>query len=205
MKKYAFTVMLVLLGLVLGVGTSLAVFWSASARFVANAASARAAEVAAKLPEKPWDFWTIEMESLANDLRDERLRIKQREEQLVKREARLNAEQQELEKTRKQIEELRAAIDERLIEVTEGEAANLKKLALTYGALSPKSAVAIFREMDDTTLVKLFSLMKPDTVGPIFEEMGKQSATDANIAKRAALLSERLRMIKNANKSATGP
>ena len=205
MKKYAFSALLVMLGLVLGVGTSLAIFWSASSRFVVNAAAARTAEVATKLPEKPWDFWTIERESLANDLRDERVRVKQREEQLTQREARLNAEQQELEKTRKQIEELRAAIDERLIEVTEGEAANLKKLALTYGALSPKSAVAIFREMDDTTLVKLFSLMKPDIVGPIFEEMGKQSAGDANIAKRAALLSERLRMIKNAKKPATEP
>jgi len=200
MKKYAFTALLVLLGLVLGVGVSLAVFWSASARFVANATAAHAAEAAAKLPEKPWDFWTIEMENLANDLRDERVRIKQHEEQLGQREARLTAEQQELEKTRKQIEELRAAIDERLIEVTEGESANLKKLAQTYSTLTPKSAVAIFREMDDTTLVKLFSLMKPDSVGPILEEMGKESATDATLAKRAALLSERLRLIKTAQK-----
>jgi flagellar motility protein MotE (MotC chaperone) len=205
MKKHAFTALLVLLGLGLGVGTSLAVFWSASSRFVASAATARAADVTAKLPAKPWDFWTIEMENLANDLRDERTRVKQHEDQLAQREARLTAEQQELEKTRKQIEELRAAIDERLIEVTEGEAANLKKLALTYGALTPKSAVAIFREMDDTTLVKLFSLMRPETVGPILEEMGKQSASDANIAKRAALLTERLRMIKNAKKPATEP
>jgi flagellar motility protein MotE (MotC chaperone) len=200
MKKYAFTALLVLLGLGLGVGTSLAIFWSASTRFVASATAVRAAEVAAKLPEKPWDFWTIEMENLANDLRDERVRIKQHEEQLIQREARLNAEQQELEKTRKQIEELRAAIDERLIEVTEGESTNLKKLALTYSTLTAKSAVAIFREMDDTTLVKLFSLMKPDSVGPIFEEMGKESATDAALAKRAALLSERLRLIKTAQK-----
>jgi len=203
MKKYAFTALLVLLGLVLGVGTSLAIFWSASTRFVARATAARAAEAAAKLPEKPWDFWTIEMENLANDLRDERVRIKQHEEQLTQREARLNAEQQELEKTRKQIEELRAAIDERLIEVTEGESTNLKKLASTYSTLSAKSAVAIFREMDDTTLVKLFSLMKPDSVGPILEEMGKESATDAALAKRAALLSERLRLIKNAQKPAS--
>ncbi len=200
MKKYAFTALLVLLGLVLGVGVSLAVFWSASTRFVANATAVRAAEVAAKLPEKPWDFWTIEMENLANDLRDERVRIKQHEEQLGQREARLTAEQQELEKTRKQVEELRAAIDERLIEVTEGESTNLKKLAQTYSTLTPKSAVAIFREMDDTTLVKLFSLMKPDSVGPILEEMGKESATDAALAKRAALLSERLRLIKTAQK-----
>ena len=205
MKKHAFTALLVLLGLGLGVGTSLAVFWSTSSRFVANAAAARAADLAAKMPAKPWDFWTIEMENLANDLRDERTRVKQHEDQLAQREARLTAEQQELEKTRKQIEELRAAIDERLIEVTEGEAANLKKLALTYGALTPKSAVAIFREMDDTTLVKLFSLMRPETVGPILEEMGKLSAIDANIAKRAALLTERLRMIKNAKKPATEP
>ena len=202
MKKYAFSALLVMLGLVLGVGTSLAIFWSASSRFVANAAAAHADAEIANLPPKPWDFWTVEIESLANDLRDERGRIKLRDDQLAQREARLNAEQQELEKTRKQIGEMRVAIDQRLIEVTDGEAANLKKLALTYGTLTPKSAVAIFREMDDTTLVKLFSLMKPDTVGPIFEEMGKQSASDA---KRAALLSERLRMIKNANKSATGP
>jgi flagellar motility protein MotE (MotC chaperone) len=205
MKKYASTALLVLLGLGLGVGTSLAIFWSASSRFVARAALAHAADQAAKTPEKPWDFWTIEMENLANDLRDERVRVKQRDDQLAQREARLNAEQQELEKTRKQIEVLRAAIDERLIEVTEGEVANLRRLALTYGALTPKSAVAIFREMDDTTLVKLFSLMRPETVGPILEEMGKQSASDANIAKRAALLTERLRMIKNAKKPATEP
>jgi flagellar motility protein MotE (MotC chaperone) len=202
MKKYAFSALLVMLGLVLGVGTSLAIFWSASSRFVVNAVAAHADAEVAKLPPKPWDFWTVEIESLANDLRDERGRIKLRDDQLAQREARLNAEQQELEKTRKQIEEMRVAIDQRLIEVTDGEAANLKKLAQTYGTLTPKSAVAIFREMDDTTLVKLFSLMKPDIVGPIFEEMGKQTASDA---KRAALLSERLRMIKNANKSATGP
>jgi flagellar motility protein MotE (MotC chaperone) len=198
MKKYAFPALLVLLGLGLGVGTSLAIFWSASSRFVANAAAAHADAEVAKLPPKPWDFWTIEMENLANDLRDERVRVKQRDDQLSQREARLNAEQQELEKTRKQIEALRAAIDERLIEVTEGEAANLRKLALTYGALTPKSAVAIFREMDDTTLVKLFSLMKPETIGPILNEMG----SDATMAKRAALLSERLRLIKTAPKPA---
>ena len=198
MKKYASTALLVLLGLGLGVGTSLAIFWSASSRFVARAALAHTTDQAAKTPEKPWDFWTIEMENLANDLRDERVHVKQRDDQLAQREARLNAEQQELEKTRKQTEALRAAIDERLIEVTEGEVANLRKLALTYGALTPKSAVAIFREMDDTTLVKLFSLMKPETIGPILNEMG----SDATMAKRAALLSERLRLIKTAPKPA---
>ena len=205
MKKYGFTALLVLLGLVLGVGVSLGVFWSASTRFVANAVAVHAAQEAAKKPEKPWDFWTIEMENLANDLRDERIRVKQHEELLSQREARLTAGQQEMEKTRKQIEELRATIDERLIEVTEGEAANVKKLAQTYATLSPRAAVAIFREMDDTTLVKLFSVMKPESVGPILEEMGKQSASDPTVARRAALLSERLRMIRNAKNTATPP
>ena len=62
--------------------------------------------------------------------------------------------------------------------------------------LTPKAAVTIFREMDDTMVVKLLALMKPDVVGAIFEEISKQSASDPALAKRAAQLSERLRLIK---------
>ncbi len=108
----------------------------------------------------------------------------------------MQLEVQELEKTRRQIESMRTAIDQRLAEVTAGEAANLKKLAQTYSVLTPKAAVTIFREMDDTMVVKLLALMKPDVVGAIFEEISKQSASDPALAKRAAQLSERLRLIK---------
>ncbi len=52
--------------------------------------------------------------------------------------------------------------------------------------------------MDDTTAVKILSLMKPDVVGPIFEEMSKTAGTEGPLARRAAVLSEKLRLVKSA-------
>lgn len=198
MNKLANPIVVILLGLIFGVGTTMGVLMQASSKLLEGAAEAakarRPAEVAE--PEKHWDFWTTEIENLANDLKEERALLKQRSEQLDQREARMQLELQELEKTRQQIEAMRTAIDQRLAEVTAGEATNLKKLAQTYSVLTPKAAVTIFREMDDTMVVKLLALMKPEVVGAIFEEISKQSAADPALAKRAAQLSERLRLIK---------
>ena len=198
MNKLANPIVVILLGLIFGVGTTMGVLMQASSKLLEGASEAakarRPAEVAE--PEKHWDFWTTEIENLANDLKEERALLKQRSEQLDQREARMQLELQELEKTRQQIEAMRTAIDQRLAEVTAGEATNLKKLAQTYSVLTPKAAVTIFREMDDTMVVKLLALMKPDVVGAIFEEISKQSASDPALAKRAAQLSERLRLIK---------
>ena len=52
------------------------------------------------------------------------------------------------------------------------------------------------KEMEDTTVVKILALMKADIVGPIFEEMSKAATGDAALTKRAAQLSEKLRMMK---------
>jgi len=193
MNKLANPIVVILLGLIFGVGTTMGVLMQASSKLLEGAAEAAKARRPA---EKHWDFWTTEIENLANDLKEERALLKQRSEQLDQREARMQLEVQELEKTRRQIESMRTAIDQRLAEVTAGEAANLKKLAQTYSVLTPKAAVTIFREMDDTMVVKLLALMKPDVVGAIFEEISKQSASDPALAKRAAQLSERLRLIK---------
>ena len=40
--------------------------------------------------------------------------------------------------------------------------------------------------------------MKTDTVGPLFEEMSRQAAADPAAAKRAAVLTEKLRLYKAA-------
>ena len=198
MNKLANPIVVILLGLIFGVGTTMGVLMQASSKLLEGAAEAAKARrpVQTTEPEKHWDFWTTEIENLANDLKEERALLKQRSEQLDQREARMQLELQELEKTRQQIEAMRTAIDQRLSEVTAGEATNLKKLAQTYSVLTPKAAVTIFREMDDTMVVKLLALMKPDVVGAIFEEISKQSASDPALAKRAAQLSERLRLIK---------
>ena len=97
---------------------------------------------------------------------------------------------------------MRAEINRKVIEITADEMKNLKTLAQTYSSLSPKGAVAILREMDDTTAVKILSLMKSDVVGPIFEEMARTQGPDGPLARRAAILSEKPRLMK-ASKTAS--
>ena len=150
----------------------------------------------------PWDMWTPDLEKLAGDLKKERDSLKDREQALAQREARLDAEQSELARTRKDIDAQRAEIDKLLVQVGGDEMKNLKSLAQTYASLTPKAAVAIFGEMEDVTVVKILSLMKADVVGPIFEEMSKDKSEKKNQAQRAALLSERLRLMKAAKPAA---
>jgi hypothetical protein len=45
--------------------------------------------------------------------------------------------------------------------------------------------------------------MKSDVVAPIFEEMSRAAGADTTLAKRAALLSDRLRLMKSAKTAAT--
>ncbi len=150
-----------------------------------------------ELKEKGWDFWTIEIDNLSNELKEERARLKKQAEQVDQRAARVSAEEKELAKLRADVEALRKDIGEKIVEIKTDEAKNLRTLSQTYTTLTPKGAVAILREMDDATAVKILSLMKTDIVGPIFEEMGKTLAPDGTpLARRAALLSEKIRLMK---------
>ena len=196
MKLLSNPIVLVVLGLILGVGTSTGLIWTTSKPLVKQIAAAQASAGKPERPEPPWDFWTIEVETLANELKEQKAAIKQREEGIAARESRLQAEQRELEKTRKQVEALRDEIATKMIEVQADEAKNLKTLASTYRNLSPKTAVAILREMEELTVVKVLSLMKTDEVSALFEEMGKSG--DPALIKRAAHLSERIRLLKAA-------
>ena len=116
--------------------------------------------------------------------------------------ARLDAEEKELAKVRLEIEALRKQIADRVIEISADEVKNLRALSQTYTNLTPRAAVAIINEMDDNTAVKILSLMKAEVVGPIFEEMSKTAGTDGSMARRAALLSEKLRLMKSGKAAA---
>jgi len=144
-----------------------------------------------------WDFWTIEVDNLASELKDEKARLAKQSDLLDQRAARLAGEQQELEKVRSSIEGMRKEIADKVIEIQADEGKNLRGLSQTYANLSPKAAVAIIREMDDVTVVKILSLMKPDIIAPIFEEMSKTSDKDGLLAHRAAVISEKLRLMKS--------
>ena len=186
------------IALLLGVSTGLGMFWKAAVPLIAAAKVAQAKVAEEGKPEAPWGFWTIEIENLASELKDQKAVIKKREEELVQREERLNAERQELTKQRQQLEQLREDITGKITSIQSDELKNLKSLVATYSNLTPKATLTIFKEMDDTMVVKLLSLMKTDIVSPLFEEMSKQAATDPAMARRVATLSEKLRLLKSA-------
>lgn len=185
-----------------GSAVGLAWFWKAGNVIVDQMIAARPVALEPEGKDQGWDFWTIEIDGLSSELKEERARLRKQSDELNQRAARLASEQQELAKVRADIEAMRAEINRKVIEITADETKNLRALSQTYASLSPKGAVAILREMDDTTAVKILSLMKSDIVGPIFEEMAKTSGPDGSLAKRAAVLSEKLRLMK-ANKSAS--
>lgn len=185
-------------GLLLAIAIGAATFWRAGIEIVAREIELREKAVAA-LPkkEKGWDFWTIEIENLSNELKEERARLRKQIELFDQREARMAAERKELATMRAEIEGLRKEIAEQVIQIRDDEAKNLRALSQTYANLTPRAAVAIIREMDDVTATKILFLMKPDIVGPIFEEMSKTTGTDGTpLSRRAAVLSEKIRLMK---------
>lgn len=204
MRKSAFLPLLAaFLALVAGVAAGVFWFWQAAEKLVDAAAAKRAASPMARQKAQGWDFWTIEIDNLASELKGEKDRLRKAMEQVDQRTARLNAEQRELEKLRAEIERMRREIGDKVIEINADEARNLRSLAQTYSALSPRAAVAILRELDDITVVKILSLMKPDVVSPIFEEMSRTPEGETTLAKRAAVLSEKLRLMKSAKPAAS--
>jgi flagellar motility protein MotE (MotC chaperone) len=174
-------------------------YWTRADALVAAAVARRHAAVAKQAEQaKSWDFWTIAIDNLTSELKDEKERLRLRSEQLDQREARLDAERQDLDKVRADIEAMRAQIDARVIAINADEAKNLRTLAQTYTNLTAPAAVAILKDLDDTTVVKILSLMKPDAVGLIFEEMARPDNPDPTLARRAAVISDKMRLMKAA-------
>src|SRR5687767_7771196 len=138
------------LGLLLSVGLGLGLSWRALNKIALQIAAAKpAANQPTELKKKGWDFWTIEIENLSNELKEEKGRLKKQAESLDQRSARLTAEEKEFAKLRADVEALRKQIADRVIEITADESKNIRSLAQTYTNLTPRGAVAILREMDD--------------------------------------------------------
>jgi flagellar motility protein MotE (MotC chaperone) len=200
MNKLASPIVAAVLAIVMGTGSGLFTFWHAAGLVLEEAIKHRPVPkelVPKEERERGWNFWTIEIENLAGELKGERERQRKLSEQLDHREAQLAAERQELSKVRNEIEGLRQEIATKVVEINADEMKNIRGLAQTYTGLTPRAAVAIIREMDDTMVVKILSVMKPDVVAPIFEEMSRTAGSDGPMARRAALLSDRLRLMKS--------
>jgi flagellar motility protein MotE (MotC chaperone) len=160
-----------------------------------------------------WDFWTIEVSNLQAELRDQKLANDKKSERLAQSEKQLANERSEIERTRNEKKKMQDDLDTRMHEVKAGqieikaeELVNLKALASTYTGLTATAATAILKEMDDVTVVKLLSLMKKAKVIEIFQEMTITPTPDGGtLAKRAAVLSDKMRMLKPTDTSTATP
>jgi flagellar motility protein MotE (MotC chaperone) len=153
-----------------------------------------------QLPDRMWNFKTQAVDEMIAELKKTRANLDQEAKEAAILKTQIAAERAELEKVQKGIVAMREELEKRIIEVQEPELKNLKTLANTYSTMKPPAAVAILREMDENTVVKMLSLMKADQVAPILGEMPKapDRPGEETMARRAARISDKLRLIKSA-------
>src|SRR4051812_8201690 len=89
-----------ILGVLGSVALGVALCWKAAGPIVAAALEHRPKPVDPEKKIKGWDFWTIEIENLSTELKEERAQLQKRAELADQREARLVAEEKELAKVR---------------------------------------------------------------------------------------------------------
>jgi flagellar motility protein MotE (MotC chaperone) len=97
------------------------------------------------------------------------------------------------------VRQLQSDFDQNVLRIKEEETANLKKLAKVYADMDPVNASKILEEMDDTSIIKIMVFMKDVETAAIWEAMAKKGRPEA---KRAALLSDRIRLASFRNNTA---
>ncbi len=195
--------LIALIAVVLGVGTQAFVLQMRLADPSGHGADPDAA------PEAPtfvdWSFITPEVEAMRAELKDRLAAVQTRENELRDYELRLKAERAEIEKIKREVDRVRASVETTITEVQTVEQKNLKTLAATYTNMTPPAVLAIFREMDDDTVVKILAFMKPDPVGQILEEMARTKEGEGTLAGRAAVISNKIRLLHQVRAGATTP
>lgn len=146
-----------------------------------------------------WDFFNPELDQIVADLKSERDTLAAREKGLNDLATRLKAERVELDDALKGIKKIQEQVDKNLFRIKEDEAGNLKKLAKMYTAMEPASAARILRELDDTIVVKILTLVKEPETALILESMSRMGEAET---RRAAAISESLRSAVSTKPSA---
>lgn len=192
-----------IVAVVTNIGTTGAMLYSQKDTLFPDLTAVESVEPSA--PPLLWSFSDNEVEKFVSELRDQRKKLETREGDMEKLSAQLASERDELRVVRNDIQVMRDQLSAAILEVQESEVKNLKSLSQTYSAVSAPAAVAILCEMDETMAVKLLSLMKADKVGAIFQEMARAQTPDGVMVKRAARMSDKLRLLKASKKDTQKP
>ncbi|MGK0238606.1 MAG: flagellar motility protein MotE (MotC chaperone) [Candidatus Pelagisphaera sp.] len=141
-----------------------------------------------------WSFSSDGLHQLKTELDDRLSAVDAKEAGLASYEARLVSDRAEIEAIKSEVEQMRDSLMSEIMKVEEWEKKNLKNLATTYNNLDPEAAIRIFSELDDPTVAKIMRSMDTETVGDILGEMAAQNGGNEALVKRAAKLSNLLRL-----------
>lgn len=148
-----------------------------------------------------WGFSSDYITQLKEELENRLVALEVREQELDDYKGRLEADRLEIEDIKKQVELMRDELMDGVVKLEADEQENLKRLAKTYATLTPDAAVSIFKELDDSTVVKILFFMKTDTVGAILQEMATANGATADELRRAAKISDMLRLFTDNTKN----
>lgn len=146
-----------------------------------------------------WNFTSPEADQLIAELKAEKKSLGKKEQELNDLSLRLQAERSELNLVTQSVRQLQLDFDQNVLRISEEETANLKKLAKVYADMDPANAAKVLEEMDDTSIIKIMVFMKDMETAAIWEALAKKGQPQA---KRAALLSDRLRLASFRNNTA---
>lgn len=138
-----------------------------------------------------WEFVNPELDEMVAELKQQKEDVAAEKKLLLELSERIRTERQELIQMTQQVHRIQQEIDQAIIRVRDDEAANLTKLAKTYGEMTPEGAAMVMKGLDDISLVKVLLVMKEKSSAPIIEMIANGNPVDA---KRMALVSERLRL-----------
>ena len=141
-----------------------------------------------------WSFSSGDLRQLKVELENRLSAVDAKEASLDSYEARLESDRAEIEAIKSEVERMRDTLMGEIMKVEEWEKKNLKSLATTYSNLEPEAAIRIFSELDDSTVAKIMRSMDSETVGDILGEMAAQNGGNEVLVKRAAKLSNLLRL-----------
>lgn len=113
---------------------------------------------------------------LLHDLAKRRDGIQSKESELAEREAILRAAEQQLMVQQQKLEEIREEIDRLLDRYDSEQVAEQEELRKIYSAMKPKSAAAIFDELDLDTLTGVLRGMSARKIAPIIAAMNPEKA-----------------------------
>ncbi len=200
MKFIQSTLFASLLGMLLFLGTSAMLTIKGAASIPTHQAEEEPGPVAdTKGPS--WSFFNPEMDQIIADLKAEKTAIAAKEKQLAELSSRVTAEKAELDEALRTVKRMQDQVDRNVIQIKEDEVANLKRLAKMYSTMEPPGAARILKEIDDSVVVKVLTLMKEPETAAILDAFARMGEPET---KRAATIAETLR-IAAGNKSAPKP